>query len=76
MGDCAHPASSKAPGAHIAIHITHVMMQQYIRGARRVDAQSRSNDPAAGVLRFNHIGFKILIQIITNAARPELDRIE
>ena len=70
-----HTAPCKAPGSNVAVHIAHVVMQQHVGSARRVDAEGGPNDTTARHVGFNHIGFKILTKVVANTFGPKGDRV-
>ena len=75
-GNRTHATTSKSPGTHITIHVTHIVVQQYIRGSWRVNTQRCTDNPGASQVRFNHIGFEILVKKVTHALGPELQGVD
>ena len=44
--------------------------------AGRVDPQCGTDDAATRHVRLDDVGFKVLVQVVSDASRPELDGVE
>ena len=73
IGDGAHAATSQAPGADIAVHITHHVMQQDIGGARGVDTQCGTDDAGAGHGGLDQVILEIVLEKVGGAHGEEAD---
>ena len=69
------PPRAKPQAPDVAVDIAHVVVQQHIRCARRMNAQRGTNDAAAGQRRLDNVGLEILVEILGNAHRPEANRV-
>ena len=69
--DAAHPATGIAPGADIAIHIPHRVVEQHIGRPRRHRPQRGADDAAHRLIGLHCRAFEILVQKVRNRHRPE-----
>src|SRR3546814_18053549 len=75
LGDAAHAATREAPGANGAVDLAHVVMQQHIGGARRVDPEPGPDDAGAGEMGLHHLGLEVLVEEFADRPAPEADRL-
>ena len=73
--DRTHAAAREAPGADRAVHVAHIVVQQHIGRARRVDAQPGADDPAAGQMRLDHRRLEELVEKVADRHGPKADRL-
>ena len=59
----------------MAVDIAHVMVQQHVSRARRLHAERRADDAAAGEVRLDHVILEILVQVIRDAEHVEAQRV-
>ena len=62
LGDRPHPAARKAPGAHVAVHIAHRVMQEHIGRARRHRPQRRADDRGNRLIGLDRRMLEILVE--------------
>ena len=72
VGNCSGAAAGKSPGAEGAVNFSHVVMQQNVSRSRRTHAEERSDDARRRHRRFEHIGFKPLVQEVDGAHGHQL----
>ena len=75
LGHAAHAAARIAPGADIAIHIAHRVMEENIGRAGRHRPQRRADDRADGLIGLDRRVLEILVQIIGDRHGPEPDHV-
>src|SRR3546814_1184649 len=75
LGAAAHAATREAPGANVAVDLAHVVMQQHIGGARRVDPEPGPDDAGAGEMGLHHLGLEVLVEEFADRHGPEADRL-
>ena len=71
IADPTHAAPGEAPGADVAVDLTHVVMQQHVGTSGRVWPKGRADDAAAGQGGLDHVTFEKLVQVIADAHGPE-----
>ena len=52
------------------------MVEKNVSCAGRIDPQCGTNNAAARHVRFDDVGFEILVEVVPDAGRPELDGVE
>ena len=79
LGNGAHATARESPGAHAAVHVAHLVMQQNVGRARRHYAERRPDDAAARMRGYDQRVFEVFVQEICNThgvkAHHVVDRI-
>src|SRR3546814_6013141 len=57
------------------VDLAHVVMQQHIGGARRVDPEPGPDDAGAGEMGLHHLGLEVLVEEFADRHGPEADRL-
>ncbi len=70
-----HAAAGEPPRADVAVDLAHVVMQQHVGRAGRVNAERRADDAAARLGRLDDVGFEVLVEVLGDAHGPEADRL-
>src|SRR5437899_4176323 len=71
--NCPGAAASESPRAEGSVDFTHVVMEQYVRRARRANSEKCPDNSRGRHRGFEHVGFEPLIQEINGGHRHELD---
>src|SRR3546814_10066236 len=56
-----------------AVDLAHVVVQQHVGGAGRIDAQARADDAGAGEVRLHHVGLEEAVEKLADRHGPEAD---
>ena len=70
-----HAPAGKSPGADIAVHIPHVMVQQHVGRAGGVHPQGGTDDTGAAEVGFDHVTFEVFVEVVSDALGPEPQRV-
>ncbi len=66
-----HAAAGDTPRADRTVDITHDVMQQDVRGTRRVHTERRADDARGGHGSLDQVVFEVIVQKIGRAHREE-----
>jgi hypothetical protein len=73
LGDRPHATARQAPGADVAVHVAHHVVQQDVGGARGVHAEGRADDPGAGHRRLDQLVLEVVLEKVRGAHGEEAD---